>query len=128
MANITTCSKCGRSYEEISEEEANRPDRTCLACHYQDREYRIANVYPEDPQSYAAAHLDWYNLDRHRWQCVGGVDRDRDNRTGATIWAAGINAPYDPETDGDWRHIGTYSDRSIALRVLWANRHNAEKD
>ena len=128
MANLTTCNKCGRLYEETSEEEANRPDRKCLACHYNDSTYRIANVYPEDPKNYAAAHLDYYDNEIHRWACVGGVDRDRDNRTGATIWAVGINAPYDPETDSDWTQIGTYADRNIALAVLWANRLRADKD
>jgi hypothetical protein len=32
MACITTCSKCGRCYQEISEEEANAPDRKCANC------------------------------------------------------------------------------------------------
>lgn len=32
MACITTCLKCGKGYEECSEEEANSPDRMCPAC------------------------------------------------------------------------------------------------
>lgn len=28
----------------------------------------------------------------------------------------------------DWTQIGTYADRNIALAVLWANRHRADKD
>ena len=125
---ITTCPKCGALYDEISEEEANRPGRECLSCHYSDNTYRIANVYPEDPQSYAAAHLDYYDPRINRWTCVGRLDRDRDNRTGATTWAVGINSPYDPETDSDWTQIGTYADRNIALSVLWSNRLRADKD
>lgn len=38
MPHITTCSKCGRAYEEQSEERANEPNRKCLDCyreHYQ---------------------------------------------------------------------------------------------
>jgi hypothetical protein len=33
MPHITTCSKCGRLYEEASEEASNNPDRLCLGCH-----------------------------------------------------------------------------------------------
>jgi len=32
MPNMTTCPGCGAAYEEISEEEANHPDRRCYAC------------------------------------------------------------------------------------------------
>lgn len=32
MPNITTCLKCGKVYEESSNEEANSPYRRCLAC------------------------------------------------------------------------------------------------
>jgi hypothetical protein len=30
---ITTCPKCGKLYDEKSEEEANAPGRSCLACY-----------------------------------------------------------------------------------------------
>lgn len=32
MAHITTCTQCGKLYEESSEEYANEPNRLCLAC------------------------------------------------------------------------------------------------
>ena len=30
--NITSCPRCGRLYEEASEEQANSPNRCCLDC------------------------------------------------------------------------------------------------
>jgi len=30
--NITICPKCSECYEEVSEEEANNPDRMCSKC------------------------------------------------------------------------------------------------
>lgn len=32
MPCITTCAKCGKLYEESSDENANRPDRMCPPC------------------------------------------------------------------------------------------------
>lgn len=32
MANVTTCTECGKLYEEQSEEGANDPNRMCLGC------------------------------------------------------------------------------------------------
>ena len=32
MPNITTCPKCGRCYEEVSEEMANSYERLCRPC------------------------------------------------------------------------------------------------
>lgn len=32
MSCVTNCTKCGALYEESSEERANEPDRTCIAC------------------------------------------------------------------------------------------------
>lgn len=37
MANITTCSECGRAYEESSEEAANAPYRQCWHCQMNER-------------------------------------------------------------------------------------------
>lgn len=35
MSNITVCTKCGKCYEEVSEEEANAPHRRCQSCYRQ---------------------------------------------------------------------------------------------
>ena len=35
---ITTCPCCGKLYEEVSEEEANNPDRLCLNCYQKKNE------------------------------------------------------------------------------------------
>jgi len=32
MAHITTCTHCGKAYEETSEETANMPERLCPGC------------------------------------------------------------------------------------------------
>jgi hypothetical protein len=37
MAHITTCTDCGKCYQEYSEEFANEPNRVCRAC-YKERE------------------------------------------------------------------------------------------
>lgn len=32
MAHLTTCTTCGRCYEDVSEEQANAPVRECISC------------------------------------------------------------------------------------------------
>ena len=32
MPHITTCTSCGKCYEEVSEELANAPERECIPC------------------------------------------------------------------------------------------------
>jgi hypothetical protein len=42
MPCITTCLKCARCYEEVSEEQANAPDRMCSSCWTAQRRYMEA--------------------------------------------------------------------------------------
>lgn len=126
---ITNCNTCGRAYDVASLEEADDPNRTCLACHYQDREYRIDNIYPADGNQTRTAFLMFTGVAYRRAglsfglaQCVGSVEYDR--ATGG--WSVSINTPYDPETDSDSREIGTYESRERALGVLWSRRHEAD--
>jgi len=44
MANITTCTICGHSYEESSEDTANAPERLCSACFRQRKINDYANA------------------------------------------------------------------------------------
>lgn len=46
MANLTTCPKCGKCYEEKSEEEANSPNRCCAQCALDENSLKLeANDY-----------------------------------------------------------------------------------
>jgi len=44
MPHITTCTKCGKGYEEHSEEAANAPERLCFSC-WDENNYR----YDDEP-------------------------------------------------------------------------------
>lgn len=54
MSHITTCTDCGRAYEERSEEAANAPDRLCASCWQQAARKRLA----ENPLPAHARHQD----------------------------------------------------------------------
>lgn len=41
---ITTCTKCGKAYEESSNETANEPGRLCGPCYFEDKQ-----PYPDQP-------------------------------------------------------------------------------
>lgn len=43
MPHITTCTRCGKGYEESSEEAANAPERLCHRCWAEDQEFRYAD-------------------------------------------------------------------------------------
>lgn len=43
MPHITTCSKCGKAYEESSEEQANAPGRLCTPCYRVGIHWVVAN-------------------------------------------------------------------------------------
>lgn len=44
MSHITTCTACGKPYEESSEEAANDPNRICLGCF--DKKYKLGGPVP----------------------------------------------------------------------------------
>lgn len=48
MAHITTCTSCGKCYEEVSEELANAPERECVSCW-------LARLKRDDAAAYIAA-------------------------------------------------------------------------
>lgn len=54
------------------------------------------------------------------FECVGGFDKAPDG-----TWRAYVNAPYDPETDGDCRRVIEGASRMDAIAALWRERHNA---
>ncbi len=50
MAHTTTCTSCGRCYEEVSEETAKAPERECVSCW-------LARLKRDDAAAYIAAKL-----------------------------------------------------------------------
>lgn len=58
MPHITTCSKCGRLYEEASEEASFAPGRLCLACHRES----LGSAIPVTHYQLAPAGLDFHRV------------------------------------------------------------------
>lgn len=51
MPHITTCTHCGRAYEEMSAEAANAPVRECSDCWRQARRRRRDPAWTLDPDT-----------------------------------------------------------------------------
>lgn len=54
------------------------------------------------------------------FECVGSFDKALDG-----TWNASVNAPYDPETDGDSLAVAEGVSRMDAIAALWAARKSA---
>ena len=50
MSNITTCTECGKCYEEVSEESANQPKRECPECWHKHDARNEQQEYLEIPK------------------------------------------------------------------------------
>lgn len=73
MSHITTCTACGKVYEETSEESANDPNRTCLECF--DKKYKIGGTPPagwDGTQSVFGVHSFGHRIEGSGGQMICG--------------------------------------------------------
>jgi len=74
MANLTTCSQCGRCYEAGSEEQANEPDRRCRTCVFARLDREAERLDPGHLRRVQQETL-WAAINRYVTACAGDPSR-----------------------------------------------------
>ena len=118
MHNITTCSKCGKCYEESSEERANEPDRLCHECYSKEHIFflgtlRWTPLITQKAQDASFQKFLWVCLHRHERGDWGDLDEhDKEANEKALKAGTRILSEYHFDTETKvW--IVTEDDRTV---------------